>query len=270
MLRSLYRCAMASTATSPPDWQKTCCIWTERGMVEVSPLWYGSSSRSCGGSSSEAEWCTTSSSRAGTTWPYEEEPRTATPPPVAAAARLPRLYGSELWCCRRPIVCAPVRAAAPPAASDAACSPERRPASHAPGEALRSPSPPPAPATGGWTVMQLLTLPRLSRTVGAVWSCRHCPSTMNLYWWLPGCRLTVLYHSPPVPICRHCIGIFCHCVKEPQMYAVLPPCGQCRLVATVPARGSGDESRLAKRYDKVCTLSSLIEPCVAEAERSGD
>eukprot|EP00962_Isochrysis_galbana_P046042 scaffold18369_cov111-Isochrysis_galbana.AAC.4 len=191
MLRSLYRCAMASTATSPPDWQKTCCIWTERGMVEVSPLWYGSSSRSCGGSSSEAEWCTTSSSRAGTTWPYEEEPRTATPPPVAAAARLPRLYGSELWCCRRPIVCAPVRAAAPPAASDAACSPERRPASHAPGEALRSPSPPPAPATGGWTVMQLLTLPRLSRTVGAVWSCRHCPSTMNLYWWLPGCRLTV-------------------------------------------------------------------------------
>eukprot|EP00965_Chrysotila_dentata_P008167 266626-Pleurochrysis_carterae.AAC.1 len=38
------------------------------------------------------------------------------------------------------------------------------------------------PSAGASTVMELLTLPRLSSTVLAVWSCRHCPSMMNLYW----------------------------------------------------------------------------------------
>ena len=48
--------------------------------------------------------------------------------------------------------------------------------------------------------------------------------------------LDTLNHSPPELLCRHCIGTFCHCVNEPQTYAVLPPCGHRRPTGTVPAR----------------------------------
>jgi hypothetical protein len=40
---------------------------------------------------------------------------------------------------------------------------------------------------------------------------------MNLYWCVPGVRSRILNHSPAEPDCRHCIGIFCQWVKEPQM-----------------------------------------------------
>jgi hypothetical protein len=68
---------------------------------------------------------------------------------------------------------------------------------------LPPPPPPPPPlapafalvpgASGGGalTRIQLFTLPRLSSTVGAVWSCRHCPSTINLYWCVAGARSTI-------------------------------------------------------------------------------
>lgn len=37
------------------------------------------------------------------------------------------------------------------------------------------------------TKSQLLTFPRGSGINGAVSSCRHLPSTMNLYWWYLQC-----------------------------------------------------------------------------------
>ena len=43
---------------------RTCTI---SGIVVESPWWCGSKSRNCGGSSSDAAWCTRSSSRGGTT-----------------------------------------------------------------------------------------------------------------------------------------------------------------------------------------------------------
>eukprot|EP00964_Phaeocystis_antarctica_P108674 scaffold73223_cov21-Phaeocystis_antarctica.AAC.1 len=57
--------------TSSRRLQKRWFICTASGIVVESPWCCGSSRRSCGGSSSEAVWCTSSSSRAGTTCPYD-------------------------------------------------------------------------------------------------------------------------------------------------------------------------------------------------------
>ena len=228
--------------TSSRRLQNVWFICTASGIVVESPWCCGSSRRSCGGSSSEAVWCTSSSSRAGTTCPYD-----------SGRGRTVERYGSDGHPPSPPLLlqpltplCSEVRLAPPLARPRGSCPRSSsgsasggRPALPPVGCSAALPAPAPAPPAGSCTWVQLFTLPRLSSTVGAVWSCRHWPSMMNLYWCVPGVRSTTLNHSPDAPACLHCIGIFCHCVNEPQMYAVLPPCGQSRHTGTVPVSGGG-------------------------------
>ena len=117
---------------------------------------------------SEAEWCTISSSRGGTTWLY-----------ASFRPGAPRLYGSEVIreTDRRatsPAVCRllPLPPPLPPLAEPAAGLAAERdglPVAIAPLEPSL-PLPLAASVASGCTCMQLFTLPKLSRTVGAVWS----------------------------------------------------------------------------------------------------
>ena len=134
----------------------------------------------------------------------------------------------------------------------------------------------PHPAASGWrTYSQLLTLPSGSGMNGCVSSCRHSPSTMNLYWWYLQatcvcwcmCQITRRRNAvhnadrrvfcmtgAPVYTCTWCIQrayqsaqTGCSCMRESELQLTLEASapalqrgqGFGRLAASEPSRPSG-------------------------------
>mmetsp|Transcript_24614 Transcript_24614/g.53021 ORF Transcript_24614/g.53021 Transcript_24614/m.53021 type:complete len:227 (-) Transcript_24614:88-768(-) len=78
-------------------------------------------------------------------------------------------------------------------------------------------------ASTALTKIQLFTLPIGSGRHACASSCRHSPSTMNLYWWYPGGKLTTQLYRPGDPS-TVCIGtVSTQRVKDPHRNTWFPP-----------------------------------------------